>query len=864
MAIYLRDNSDPYRAFVEEDFNRVDEKEGELNNLNLGLGLLGAAVAGAAATPLVRSLLKNRIRKESPVQASVPSSTSSDVPDRVYNPQKTRTELWDKLATVVPQTDPRPETYAVSQRAPSTWKNVNLAKSIYPIEMNPPSESLGGLVQQRSNPSDYFHPTGPAVKMADPVTRLLQDIGDEITEEALDRAALDEAIYKEHQAAVHYAGNAILANIEKERADEMLANFHGKRRTLVNSQAVENSKIASQAVEAVGSSEDQRTGRELRKIYRDEDVDNSSISNDQIQQETLLAQTFQNERNEIASQLAEQGLTVTPSRIEEEMFNRYGPTSSKYGREYTSSKHTMQLGATHDPRLFDDPIDEPIISSVEIAGTQWPIYPTSSVAHKETPYTKTEYVDPEALQSLKIPYVTESTARQLEYDVNMAKHWLGKVRLGYTSEKNRILRERQSRIEQEGLLVKQQLNQAVNKGETIRADSLANTLSNLRKAYRNPQDYKYLEYEWNRNEKRLRNATRKIEASIASKGLPLALGPNAAKAEEAMRLHFEVDPRSGRGGKVGKAVALDLNDELVDVNDTIQGLDILPHTVELRGGRPSIELYEGKGKGGGGRKVAEHTGGALGEHLQFEAGAKPGQTGAYVRRAAPGEVDVDPTQPWVWNPTEESIVDRPIRDYDIDDLDDPQRFTGDRTETGRSITPYGITLDRYSRDDLSLKPTDIKYTEKELADIISKYGSWQNYQTSSTPRDIALSSVNASEAVRKAALQRREMNPRGGKIPQKLEVLRRTMPNTPVLRTMPKGRTDERGRKVVFSSSPNTASNIPPQQITLPGVTGYDARQRPTAADFLAEELESYMSKYQGGRSSPLTSEIGPFQPTLF
>ena len=108
------------------------------------------------------------------------------------------------------------------------------------------------------------------------------------------------------------------------------------------------------------------------------------------------------------------------------------------------------------------------------------------------------------------------------------------------------------------------------------------------------------------------------------------------------------------------------------------------------------------------------------------------------------------------------------------------------------------------------------------------------------------------------------MNPRGGKIPQKLEVLRRTMPNTPVLRTMPKGHTDERGRKVVFSSSPNTASNIPPQQMTLPGVTGYDARQRPTAADFLAEELESYMSKYQGGRSSPLTSEIGPFQPTLF
>jgi hypothetical protein len=57
--------------------------------------------------------------------------------------------------------------------------------------------------------------------------------------------------------------------------------------------------------------------------------------------------------------------------------------------------------------------------------------------------------------------------------------------------------------------------------------------------------------------------------------------------------------------------------------------------------------------------------------------------------------------------------------------------------------------------------------------------------------------------------------------------------------------------------------NIPPQQLSLEGVTGYGARQRQSPADLAAQQLESYMSKLQRGRSTPLTSQA-VIQPKLF
>jgi len=58
-------------------------------------------------------------------------------------------------------------------------------------------------------------------------------------------------------------------------------------------------------------------------------------------------------------------------------------------------------------------------------------------------------------------------------------------------------------------------------------------------------------------------------------------------------------------------------------------------------------------------------------------------------------------------------------------------------------------------------------------------------------------------------------------------------------------------------------AGLEPQQRSIPGVTGYAARQRPSEADKAAEQLESYMARVQRGRSTPLTSEV-VIQPKLF
>jgi hypothetical protein len=107
-----------------------------------------------------------------------------------------------------------------------------------------------------------------------------------------------------------------------------------------------------------------------------------------------------------------------------------------------------------------------------------------------------------------------------------------------------------------------------------------------------------------------------------------------------------------------------------------------------------------------------------------------------------------------------------------------------------------------------------------------------------------------SEAVRKAARKRSERNPMAGKVPQELEVLRRTIPDVTA--------TDYLGQ------GPRTrVAGLPPQQRTIPGVTGYGARQRQSPADVAAQQLESYMKQRMAGRSTPLTSQA-VIQPKLF
>jgi len=909
MAIYLRDNSDPYRAFVEEDFNRVDEKEGELNNLNLGLGLLGAAVAGAAATPLVRSLLKNRIRKESPVQASVPSSTSSDVPDRVYNPQKTRTELWDKLATVVPQTALRPETYAVSQRAPSTWKNVNLAKSIYPIEMNPPSESLGGLVQQRSNPSDYFHPTGPAVKMADPVTRLLQDIGDEITEEALDRAALDEAIYKEHQAAVHYAGNAILANIEKERADEMLANFHGKRRTLVNSQAVENSKIASQAVEAVGSSEDQVTGRVLRSIQRDEDRDLSAVSSD----------VFESRRLE----LADEGLL--PSEIEK-----------KLAREI-AVKHAAELYAsTGDPAVLQLIADTPslpiniktqlqvenVINPADFLGKFVTRGSGSSLPTKNlfTPVTKNvTQIDPRTGQKI----VKNEIQGRAPTKLNRIQGIISRHEQYSMTLRRALVDMPETIVNPEYLALEEQTNMALASFEMTGDETSRRIYETNKSRFRsgkvppkiidNPEAAALTE-QLIGTENILKEAkqTGAILATEQSDYPILQTLVSNQRRGENTRTFAEVNPETGK---------------------------IIKETVEVRSPYLS-KLLDPKTKEGRGSSAYQPDEGGL-----SSTGPYGIERSTYTARLDSPEMSIPPSaspsayrQPAGSDKTSLNLVVSGGREYTnypefsqkmdsiISDLNVPtekiniiaggakgadalaEQYAKERglglqvfpanwdsaenqlqaKQTGRNPAGLKRNIEMANAGDILVSFPGGTGTE-HMASVMAGSQGKPVYRTG----DITEATPERRLLVRQSEIIKRLSDPTW--LTNAGVDLNKTTPQEQVQRYLrsqgieqtPSPQIRVINENIDLSGAPaqplrisveDLQENIPtsihsanlalnpnyPEQMTLPGVTGYDARQRPTAADFLAEELESYMSKYQGGRSSPLTSEIGPFQPTLF
>ena len=201
----------------------------------------------------------------------------------------------------------------------------------------------------------------------------------------------------------------------------------------------------------------------------------------------------------------------------------------------------------------------------------------------------------------------------------------------------------------------------------------------------------------------------------------------------------------------------------------------------------------------------------------------------------------------------------------------------DRSQTGRKITREGIELTGTQPGTFESVVNPFDRLDNETLGMITMQGNDQEARvagqvlarrargvadtsqvgdplqsnrvvTSVEPTDAMRSSVNMSEAVRKAARQRAERNPRGGQIPQELETLRRTMPEEPAPeRFGPRSR----------------VSGLPPQQRTLPGVNAYEARQRPSEADKAAEQLESYMSRLQRGRSTPLTSEV-VIQPNLF
>lgn len=561
-------------------------------------------------------------------------------------------------------------------------------------------------------------------------------------------------------------------------------------------------QVIEQKIESVESGANQQQLRTTVETQRNEDLDLSS------------AQRFlQRERDEIASELGEQGIVITPSRVEQELSNRLGKTAYNYGPKYTARKQALELYAqTGSPVLLER------LQTFGLAPASFETFETMPVAKQigfenappfSTSYYPSEELFAEGLTSninvdiptrgkisiadFRKPVITESTAQQAEKYYQTKKgealDWLGNLRVQLEPQRNQILKERRLIVEQSAQKLIPQLEAAKQAGQTDLAAKLEENLNNLRTLWQNPRLGTHRADELYYLDQRIAAAQNKIKESIAGiqKKYPTTI---ADWSGESARIFGELDTETG---------------------------ELIPESIEIRGDRPSRMLEP---KGGGGRNLAEYT---AGERLDEE-----------IRTIQGGGR---------------------IRDYDPETGAVAQRWLGDNTQTGRAIDAYGIRLSGEKKADPTKRPSEPQYTKQEIADeamrmsqadpygdvpVVPEYADVVESLGYQEPTPERKASVLLSEQVRKGLLQfpKQNFGP--------------------------------------YSSSPLAVPvriNIPEQQkvnsqqLTFPSdvvpATSVAARVRQTPADVAAEQLESYMSKLQRGRSTPITSAVR-IQPSLF
>ena len=392
----------------------------------------------------------------------------------------------------------------------------------------------------------------------------------------------------------------------------------------------------------------------------------NNLSNTNIATNETRAQRFlQNERDEIASQLAEQDLPVTPTRIELELARRTGPQSSEYARpELTAVKHSMDLGSTYDTKFFNQ-----TPSSVTIGGETVPVNPVSKPVVTKTPYTQTEYVDDQVITSLKVPYVSKSTAINLQDRVNDQLQYRGNIKLQAQNEFLAELKPLQAMQEE----LKRKANTNKNKsillnkynvvtgkdgnmipgGYNISAaqkQRVAGQLAQELRTLRNQYAYTNQEIQriTNRRDRRFSRITDTTQDIIDEQRLPLT---TAAGVSKGGRFHAELvdDPKGKRvRPSGGDDLLTDMADDLVDDVDSLNLRGATPDpvaykmgTVELRSERRMIDTDK---KTGGGRNTAYYTGGgAVDERVgSIPTGGLIQESPQRVRRTQGRYRDYDP------------------------------------------------------------------------------------------------------------------------------------------------------------------------------------------------------------------------------
>jgi hypothetical protein len=416
--------------------------------------------------------------------------------------------------------------------------------------------------------------------------------GAELGRESQRQSRIAAAIEQEADQAlssIRGQANTVQAAGQENFASQYLRNEgYTQADTLVDQQVSSNLNQVDQFVNAVNSAEDQQTGRVKLAFQRNEDENLAAIELaedradarlatlaqaspesagaievdaaintvasqrpdgmplDQAEGTTSAQRFLQRERSEIASQLGEQGLPLSPSRIEAELANRVaGSEAWKYGPKYTQRKQALQLGATYDPQFFDNLKAE----AVTIAGETVPV------------------------SSLKEPVAMKDTALRLQERAEQKRDWLGSVRL--EEQKNKV---RLDNVNKQMSELESYRNEVANFLRSGRASSEQRQLGQQRLADIS-LDLDRLDTQRSElanrvfiGEKRIAGARRAVEEGIASLELPQKL---KSGIEEGQRIFFEVDPKTGQP---------------------------IPGTQELRSEKYAIDLEP---KAAGGRQVAE-------------------------------------------------------------------------------------------------------------------------------------------------------------------------------------------------------------------------------------------------------------------
>jgi hypothetical protein len=249
--------------------------------------------------------------------------------------------------------------------------------------------------------------------------------------------------------------SAVVRRLEKEEERQAknilseLAQETSEPQTLVTSQENRLPIVQEQATDALASTDDNVINRVRLDAQRNEDLDLATgverpAAGDPFGQSVETAQDvdliqesrqvsakafLENERNEIASQIGEQGLIVTPGRVEKELANRLGTESYQYGPKYTKRKQALELGATYDPKFFENLN----VSSVKIAGQDVPVEPTKQTRVSKTKILGTPFTEDVQI-SLKVPVTGKLGAKIVKGKAEKKLDWLGGVRLEEASK----------------------------------------------------------------------------------------------------------------------------------------------------------------------------------------------------------------------------------------------------------------------------------------------------------------------------------------------------------------------------------------------------------------------------------------------